>query len=482
MRIEKDALGTLSLPDNVYYGVQTERARQNFAISGLTIGDHTHFIWSLATIKMAAARANEEIGMLDRERSEAIQQAAREVMDGKFADQFPVDIFQGGGETSANMNINEVVANRANEILTGSKGNRKIHPNTHVNLGQSTNDVIPSAVRMACYLHLQTLEERLEFLAATLARKKEQFADVVMAARTCLQDAVPITLGQEFSGYLAFVERQRKEGRRCSRDCLEIPLGATAVGTGLGAFAGYQTAVYSHLKVITGMPLRQDANLFDGLQNGDVYIRISAYLKGLATGLAKLAHDLRLLASGPRAGFGEITLPATQPGSSIMPGKVNPVIPEMIIQVSYQVCGHDLSISMAVEGGELDLNVWESLIMKCLFESFRLLNNSIVLFAERCIDGITAHTARCLEHAESSIALVTILAPIFGYQQTVEVAQKAMAENKTIKATVMEMGLLADEEAEELLNPKNLVDPVKCSQLLNRYVQQKRGLPSEKGN
>jgi aspartate ammonia-lyase len=473
MRKEIDALGEFFLPDNAYYGVQTERAIRNFSISGQKISHYPKFLWCLAAIKKSAALANQKVGFLKGDIAGAICMAADEIMDGKMKEQFPVDIFQGGGETSANMNMNEVLANRANEILTGQKGYDLVHPNSHVNMCQSTNDVIPSAVKMACYLHLIELESSIGELNAVLRRKTREFKDVVMVARTCLQDAVPITLGQEFSGYLSFIRRQGQEVQKAADSCLDIPLGATAVGTGLGIFPGYKEAVYCYLPEVSGIPVRKDKNFFDGLQNGDVYVRVSAVLKSLATGLAKIAGDFRILSSGPRGGIGEIELPAAQPGSSIMPGKINPVIPEMIMQVCYQVCGHDLSVTMAVEGGELDLNVWESLIMKCLFESCKLLNNSMRLFADRCIAGIKVNRETCLAHAEASIALVTALVPIFGYQMAVNVAQSALAERATIKETVIEMGLLNNEEANELLNPMNLTDSKKYSQLL-QYIERRK--------
>lgn len=473
MRKEKDMLGELFLPDDVYYGVQTERAKRNFSISEQKISHYPKFIWCLAAIKKSAALANRKVGILEKEIVDAICTAADEIMNGKMDGQFPVDIFQGGGETSANMNVNEVIANRANEILTGHKGYDCVHPNNHVNMGQSTNDVIPSAVKMACYLYLLELHSAMGEFKAILRRKTREFKDVVMVARTCLQDAVPITMGQEFSGYLSFIRRQMQEVKKAAGTCLDIPLGATAVGTGIGIFPGYKEAIYRYLPKISGIPVRKEKNFFDGLQNGDVYIRISAVLKSLATGLSKMAGDLRLLSSGPRAGFGEIELPAAQPGSSIMPGKINPVIPEMIMQVCYQICGHDLSVTMAVEGGELDLNVWESLIMKCLFESCKLLTNSMRLFADRCIVGIKVNRETCLAHAEASIALVTALVPIFGYQTAVNVAQKALSEGATIKETVVEMGLLKTKEANELLNPMNLTDSKKCSQLL-QYTKRKK--------
>ena len=467
MRIEKDSLGELAVPDTAYYGVQTERAKKNFDISNHTIDELPIFIRAIAEIKNAAALANNKIGALSSEYCEAICKAADEIIEGNMHGQFPVDILQGGGSTSTNMNANEVIANRANEILLGKKCYSSIHPNTHVNMGQSTNDVIPAAIEIACYRYSIELEKSLVYFEKALAKKAEEFKDVVKASRTCIQDAVPITLGQEFSGYRDFVRRHiklLKESIINAKLCL--PLGATASGTGLGTFPGYMEEVYKQLKEVTTIDVEQNQNLFDGLQNGDFYIRLSAFLKSLATGLGKIARDLRIMSSGPRTGFNEINLPAVQPGSSIMPGKINPVMPELMNQVAYQVCGNDVAVTMSVEGGELDLNVWEPVIVKNLTEAFTILTKSLPLFADLCIDGITANTEVCQKHAESTLANATVVSAILGYETGTKVAKKAYETGKTIKEVVLEDGILPKSEVETLLNPLTITDYKQSSKII----------------
>ncbi len=465
-RIEHDALGEMKVPATAYYGIQTERAQRNFAVSGKTIGEYPLFIRSLAAIKKAAALANKDIGALSPEVADAICRAADEIMAGQHFGEFPMDVFQGGGGTSANMNANEVIANRANEILTGSKGYEKVHPNTHVNMGQSTNDVIPSAMHLCFYAYLLDLAESLEYLERVLERKTEEFKAVVTIARTCIQDALPITLGQEFSGYWSFIRRQIALTKQTAQDCTVLPLGGTAVGTGLGTFPGYMEHVFHHLALITGLEVVQDKNLFDGLQNGDVYVKVSAALKSAATGLGKMARDLRLLSSGPRAGFREIELPAVQPGSSIMPGKINPVMPELMNQICYQVCGNDVAVTMAVEGGELDLNVWEPVIIKCIAESATLLTNSVRLFADQCVAGIRANEEVCRTYAESALAIATVPAALFGYEQGTAVAKTAQARGISAKQATIELGLLTQDEADELMDPLSLTDYQVSSRIL----------------
>lgn len=467
MRIEKDSLGELQLPDNVYYGLQAERASWNFAVSGHTIDELPVFIRSIAEIKKAAALANCSIGMLDKKFCEVICRAADEIIAGRMEGEFPVDIFQGGGSTSTNMNVNEVIANWANEMLTGTRGVGPVHPNTHVNMGQSTNDVIPSAIALACYRHAEELKESLLVLEKALSEKATEFRHVVKISRTCVQDAVPITLGQEFSGYHAFVGRHVEllDQIMFARS-LELPLGATASGTGLGVYPGYLKEVYLQLGKITQIKLRQKANLFDGLQNGDGYVRLSGLLKSLATGLGKIARDLRLMSSGPRAGFQEIVLPTVQQGSSIMPGKVNPVMPELLNQICYQVCGNDTAVTMAAEGGELDLNVWEPVIIKNLTESFEILTGGTRLFADLCVRGIQANEARCKKDAEAALANATVISAVFGYGMGTKVAEAAHATGKTIKETAVELGVFSLEEAERLLDPLMLTDVKQSSKLL----------------
>jgi len=476
VRKEIDSLGELFLRDEVYYGIQTERARQNFDISGQTHNDIPKYIWSVAAIKKAAAMANMSLGVLDEKVGIAICEAADEVMEGKMEAQFPIDVFQGGGGTSTNMNVNEVIANRANEILTGEKGYDRVHPNTHVNLGQSTNDVIPAAMKITAYLNLHDLLKSMKILEDALAKKTSEFKDIVKLGRTCIQDAVPLTMGQEFSGYLTFLRRQIKKIKSAAEGCLELPLGATAVGTELSTFPGYLEKVYPCLREITGINVVKEENFFDGLQNGDVYIDVSSALKSLATGLSKMATDFRILSSGPRAGFNEMELPAVQPGSSIMPGKINPVMPELINQVCYQVCGNDLTISMAVEGGELDLNVWEPVIIKSLFESCRLLTKAIPLFTEKCVLGITANKEVCRKYAESSVALSTVIASLYGYKTGSAVAKKAYQENIGIKEAAVQMGLLSLQEAEKLLDPALLTDARRCAETIDKAAKSINGI------
>jgi len=467
-RIEHDLIGDLEVPADAYYGIQTERARRHFDVSGRTIGEYPSFIRSIAAIKKAAALANQEIGALAPAIAEAICSAADGVMEGKFSAEFPMDIFQGGGGTSANMNVNEVIANRANEILTGHKGYDRVHPNTHVNMGQSTNDVIPAAMHICFYEYLTELAKSLEYLEGVLKHKTDEFSSVVTVSRTCIQDAMPITLGQKFSGYWSFVRRQVALTKETARACTTLPLGATAVGTGLGTFPGYMDKVYPHLAEITGVPVVRDENLFDGLQNTDSHLKVSAALKSIATGLGKMARDLRLLSSGPRSGFREIELPAVQPGSSIMPGKINPVLPELINQICYQVCGNDFAVTMAVEGGELDLNVWEPLIVKCIAESCTLLTRGIRSFTDHCVAGIRANEAVCREYAESALAISTVVSALFGYERGTEVAKTAYAKGISVKQAVVDLGLMTPREAGTLMDPLMLTDYAKSGEILAR--------------
>lgn len=470
MRTEFDSLGEMELPDNAYFGIQTERARQNFEISGTTHYQAPRYIWAVAAIKMAAARANAKVDALEIEIAEAICLAAKEVMDGQHTDQFPIDMYQGGGGTSTNMNVNEVLANRANEILTGKKGYDRVHPNTHVNMGQSTNDVIPAAMKVSTWFNLQDLLNSLKPLAETLRDKVISYRNIVKLGRTCIQDAVPMTMAQQFSGYQGLVERMQQKIAVAAQDCLELPLGATAVGTGLSARDGYLECVYPELNRITGANFAPEHNFFDGLQNGDAYVDIHANLKKLAMGLSKFATDLRIMSSGPRAGLNEIILPAVQPGSSIMPGKINPVMPELINQVCYQICGNDVAVGMAVEGGELDLNVWEPVIIKNMGESCTLLANSIPLFNDKCVKGIEINEAVCRQYAEDTTALSTMIAAIYDYPTGSRVAKRAFKEGKSIAAITLEEGLMNEQQAKKYLDPMLMTDPA-ASALAVRQAQ-----------
>ncbi|ARP82888.1 aspartate ammonia-lyase [Bordetella genomosp. 8] len=467
MRTEHDALGSMQLADSVDYGIQTARAVENFSISGITIADIPGFVASIATIKKAAAQANERVGALDAQRSAAIQWAADEVLREPDPASFPVDIYHGGGGTAANMNVNEVLARLASRRMAAGDERASVHPNDHVNLGQSTNDVIPSAMKITVHGLLEALATRVSDLCNTLRDKESEFADVVKLGRTCLQDALPVTLGQQFSGYRSALERQLAEIQRVRDLCLELPLGGTAVGTGFGAAPGYTEAVYASLRTLTGRHFHREANLFDGLQNADVWIAISAALKGTSTVLNKLSADLRLMSSGPRAGLGEIELPAVQPGSSIMPGKINPVIPEMVMQVHFRVLGNDATVTRACEG-ELDLNVWESVIIHCVSDSISLLSRCVPLLADRCVAGIRANHQECLRHAGGSLALSTVLAALFGYERASQVAKQAAAQDKTIQEVSIELGLLTPEAATRYLDPMLLTAPERFDVLFSR--------------
>lgn len=466
-RIETDSLGQMKIPGDVYFGIQTQRAIENFSISGQLIKDYPEFISAIAGIKKASARANNDIGRLSGDQCHAICDAADEIITGQMADQFPIDIFHGGGGTSANMNVNEVIANRATEILTGEKGYDPVHPNTHVNMGQSTNDVIPAAMKVATFTEMKKLEKALQYSVKTLAEKEQEFHDVIKLGRTCLQDALPMTLGQMFGGYRSAVERQLKNIQEISNNLLELPLPATAVGTCFSTLPGFEAALYRHLTEVTGTPFIREENLYDGLQNADVWIQVSAALKSTASVFNKLSRDLRIMSSGPRGGINEINLPAVQPGSSIMPGKINPVMPEMMIQVAFRVFGNDLSVSLAADQGELDLNVWESLILNCVFESINLLAESLVLLSDKCLSGITANREKCAEDAGSSLALSTVLATLFDYPTASDIAKKAFNENRSVKEIAVREGLLSQDRADVLLAPENLIDIHRFERVVN---------------
>lgn len=473
MRTESDCLGELQLPDEVYYGIQTERARQNFALPGATSDQFPVYIHAVAAVKMAAALAHRDLGVLDGEIAAAIVKAAGEVMEGKLAGNFPLNMLQGGGSTSTNMNVNEVIANRANELLTGHKGYDCVHPNDHVNMGQSTNDVIPTAVKLTAWEYAEALRQELKRFCAALERKAAQFKTVVKLGRTCLQDAMPVTLGQEFSGYLSVMERRTERLAAAQRECLALPIGATAIGTGSGSFPGYREKVIAHLSDITGRPLHSEKNLFDGLQNADAYLDVMQAVKNAAVTASKIATDLRLLSSGPRAGLHEIELPAVQPGSSIMPGKINPVMPELVNQICYQICGNELAVTMAAEGGELDLNVWEPVVLRNLCDACGLLEKGLGLFREKCIDGIQANEAVCRGYAENSLAISSVISALFDYKTGTAVSQKAFAENSTIRQAVVDMNLIDQDTADRLLDPLVMTDSDRLSNLILTFTEQK---------
>lgn len=456
MRKEHDLLGVIELEDEVYYGAQTARALQLVNPSKEKLKDYPELIKSITQIKKAAAVTHHKIGIMDEDISQAIIKACNEILNGEYIEQFPVDIFSGGGGISVHMNINEVIANRANEIITGTKGYDKVHPNTHVNMGQSTNDVLPSAMKMCIYENIIPLLNELEKMQCVVTKKCNEFEDVVKLARTCIQDAVPISMGQYLSGFDSFLKRQIRILKTYLNQNIEIPLGGTAVGTGLGSHSEYRKNVVPELAAISKLKIVSEENLFDGLQNADEYVRISAILKGIAFGLSKMGRDLRLLSSGPRGGFNEINLEAVQNGSSIMPGKVNPSLPELMNMVAYQIVGNDASVNMACEAGELELNVWEGVIIINLIGSCKLLVSTILVFADKCLSTMQVNEEKCKQNVENSLAVAMVLSEYIGYEKGCEVAEFAYKNNLSIRETVIKKGIFSEEKAYEILDIKRM--------------------------
>jgi aspartate ammonia-lyase len=457
-RIEKDSLGEMEVPSSAYYGAQTARALQNFPISGLK--PHPTFIWAVTIIKRCAARANMSTGRLAVETGNAIVAAADEVLAGGLADQFVVDPFQAGAGTSHNMNVNEVLANRALELLGHKRGDfLTLHPNDHVNMAQSTNDIIPTAIRLASLEMLDPLLGALEGLETALTAKGSEFDHILKSGRTHLQDAVPIRLGQEFTAYAAAIRRNREGLESCIPALLELGIGGSAVGTGLNAEPAYITAIIEELAVATGFPLVASPNLFEAMQNMDPFLALSAALRRTAVTLGRIANDLRLLSSGPRTGLDEIRLPAVQPGSSIMPGKINPSMAEMTNMVCFQVMGCDQAVMLAAQAGQLELNVMMPLIAYNLLFSMELLKNCVQKFTDSCITGITANEERCRRYLEDSLGLVTVLAPTIGYNAAADVAKESMATGRSIREIVLARGLMPAALLEEAMRPEHLTEP-----------------------
>lgn len=456
-RVEKDSLGEVRVPLDAYYGAQTQRARENFPISGLRL--QPPFIRAQGVVKRAAALANTKLGKLDKRKGEAIAKAAQEVIEGKFNDEFVVDVYQMGAGTSQNMNANEVIANRAIELLGGKKGDYSlVHPNDHVNMAQSTNDTMHVAMNIAALLMVEEeLLPALKSLHMALREKQGEFEDIVKIGRTHLQDAVPITLGQEFSGYASAMEKAINRVKRAREALKELNIGGTAVGTGLNAPKRFSELAVEEINVITGMDFRPADNFFEMGQNTLEALELSAELRYLALVLGKIASDIRLLSSGPRAGLGEIVLPAVQPGSSIMPGKVNPSMAEMLNMVCHQVIGNDAAVVSAVNGAQLELNVNMPVIAYNILNSIEILSKAVRAFTDRCVTGIKADKERCRELAEKSTALVTALSPRIGYDEAAKLAREAYVRGKKIKELVVEKGILSEEEAGKLLDPLNLV-------------------------
>jgi len=459
-RIECDSLGEKNVPSKSYYGIQTLRGLENFPITGMPISSYPIFVKALALVKKSAAKANNELGQLDSKLAGPIDKACNEIMAGEFLNEFCCDVLQGGGGTTANMNANEVIANRALEIMGQSKGNYDtLNPNNHVNMGQSTNDVYPTAIRVALHLMLEKLLGQMEIIRNALSGKGDEFKEVIKLGRTELQDAVPMTLGQEFEAYALLVDEDMRQVKYTQDLIVEINLGATAIGTGINAHPGYAKLVAKYLAEFSGVPVYTAPNLIEATQDCGDYVQLSGVLKRIAVKLSKICNDLRLLSSGPRGGLNEINLPKMQPGSTIMPGKVNPVIPDMMIQVCYQVIGADMSITMAAEAGQLEINANEPLIAHMLFQSITTLGRACKILAERCIVGITANEDVCEQIVMNSIGLATALNPIIGYSKAVQVAQEANQSGKSVYEITLEKGLLSKEELDEILSPRNMMKP-----------------------
>lgn len=457
-RVEEDLLGKKEVPASAYYGIQTVRARENFNITGYTIDKE--LIVAIAKVKKAAALANMEIDRLDRTIGQAIVQAAEEIIEGKFHDQFIVDPIQGGAGTSINMNANEVIANRALEILGEKKGNYEvIHPNTHVNMAQSTNDAFPTAVRIATLNFITRLEKTLKELADTFLEKGKEFDHIIKMGRTHLQDAVPIRLGQEFTAYGRVVSRDYERIKKLYEPLYEINLGATAVGTGINADPQYMKRAVEILKELTGYPLKNAEDLVDATQNTDAYTEISSALKICMINISKISNDLRLMASGPRAGFGEIKLPARQPGSSIMPGKVNPVICEVVNQVAFQVVGNDQTISMASEAGQFELNVMEPVLIFNLHQSLRMMDQVLTTFREFCLEGIEANIEVCEKYVNESIGIITALNPHVGYKVASRVAKEALETGIPVREIILRDKILSEVAVDQILDPFEMTKP-----------------------
>ena len=462
-RVERDSMGPVRVPKKAYYGAQTQRAVENFPVSGWRFG--RELIYSLGLVKFASARANRELGLLGKRTAGAVERASQEVMEGRWDDQFVVDVFQTGSGTSTNMNANEVIANRANEILGGKKGiYRPVHPNDHVNLGQSTNDVFPSAIHIASVTLLrQKLLPALSDLRQALKNKAREFHSILKIGRTHLQDATPIRLGQEFGGYARQVELGIHRIQKAMKSLFELPLGGTAVGTGINTHPLFAKKSIGLINRVTGCPFREAFDHFEAQGARDAAVEMSGALKTMAVSLTKIANDVRWSGSGPRCGIGEIHLPDTQPGSSIMPGKVNPVIPESLIQVCLQVIGNDSAITVAGLSGNFELNVTMPLIAHNLLQSLSLIANGVDNFSKKCIKGLKAERKRCEEMIEKSLALATALTPIIGYEEGARIAKKAYLQNKTIRKVVEEEKLLPKEELNWLLNPRRMIAPTSPS-------------------
>lgn len=452
MRLESDSIGEMEVPGEAYYGVQALRANENFPITGNSL--NPDFIKNMARIKRAAAITNMRGGRLKPEIANAIESACNEVVCGMFASEFIVDGIQGGAGTSANMNMNEVIANRAIEMLCGKKGDYSIvHPNDHVNMAQSTNDVIPTAGKLTVLDLLKKLEKSLKKLDSALYNKADEFDGVIKIGRTQLEDAVPMRLGQSFHAYATMIERDIDRIAKAKKEMYTVNMGATAIGTGINTSEYYFDNIVPTLAKVSGYPLVQADDLFDATENLDGFVRVSSSLKACAVNLSKMCNDLRILASGPKAGFGEITLPAMQNGSSIMPGKVNPVIPEVVSQVAFHIIGHDVTITMAAEAGQMELNAFEPVVFYNLFDSITTLTHAVDTLTDNCIIGITANEERCQKLLDASVGITTALCPYIGYKKAASLAKESLRTGVSVKKLVLKHGLMKEKQLDVVLDP-----------------------------
>ncbi len=460
MRIEHDLLGDKEIPKDAYYGVQTARAQENFYITGVTLSKFTVFIASMAKVKKAVALANYELGLLEEKKCIVICKVCDEIISGKLHDQYVVDMIQGGAGTSVNMNANEVIANRGLEIMGYEKGDyQHLHPNNDVNLSQSTNDAYPTAIKVTLYEKIFELISIMQLLSKSFSDKAEEFKHIIKMGRTQLQDAVPMTLGQEFHAFSSMIDEDIKRLREAQQLVREMNLGATAIGTGINSHPDYAKVVERKLQEVTGRPFITATDLIHATQDTGSYVQIAGVLKRVATKISKICNDLRLLSSGPRTGFNEINLPAAQPGSTIMPGKVNPVIPEVVNQVAFQVIGSDIAITLASEGGQLQLNVFEPVMAYNLFNSINMMNNAFKTLSSKCIVGITANEAHCKELVLNSIGLITALNPYIGYEASTSVAKEALETGGSVYDIVLKRALLSKDELDDIIKPENMIKP-----------------------
>lgn len=463
-RMESDLLGAREIPANALYGVQTLRGIENFPISKFHLNEYPLFIKGLAFTKMAAAQANHELGLLTDEQANGIIVACQEILDGKHHEHFPVDMIQGGAGTTTNMNANEVIANRALEIMGHNRGEYQYcSPNDHVNCAQSTNDAYPTAIHIGLYYSHQNLLPHLQMLIDSFDKKGNEFAHIIKMGRTQLEDAVPMTLGQTFHGFASILRDEIKHLNEAAADFLTVNMGATAIGTGICAEPGYAEKCVSALAKITNLPFTLSGDLVGATSDTSCMVGYAAALKRVAVKMNKICNDLRLLASGPRCGLGEFNLPAMQPGSSIMPGKVNPVIPEVMNQICYKVIGNELCVTMAGEAAQMELNAMEPVMAQCCFESIDLMVNGMDTLRTRCVDGIIANEEHCKANVHNSIGVVTALNPVIGYKNSTKIAKEAIATGRSVYDLVLEHDILSKEDLDTILSPENMIHPVKLN-------------------